>query len=114
MKQFTLVLSIFSLLFAVPAFGQSEEQFEFCTLIEQSAIAVMDIRQSGLSISEAFENLKKVAEGREDDYRYELLKEMTIEAYEAPRLMSPAMAEKASIEMGNKWFIDCLKWDLFE
>ena len=76
--------------------GESKE--EVCPLAQTVARKIMEARQAGASMSDMLANKPS-----------DLVRKLTISAYETPRYQSPEFIQRAIDDFGNDTYLACVK-----
>lgn len=75
-----------------------EDKAEVCPVAQELARKTMEARQAGVSMSDMLANKPT-----------ELLRRLTIAAYETPRYQSPEFIQRAIDDFGNDTYLACIK-----
>lgn len=78
--------------------AQAESKEEVCSVAQELARKTMEARQAGVSMSDMLANKPT-----------ELLRRLTIAAYETPRYQSPEFVQRAIDDFSNDTYLACIK-----
>ncbi|WP_292758311.1 hypothetical protein [Methylophaga sp. UBA2689] len=89
----------------VHAEASQEEKDALCNNINVFAGSAMAARQNGVTLAQAISTIKN----QEDEDVKELLRTITMDAYESPAYQSDEHKNREIVEFQNEWYMICLK-----
>lgn len=110
-----LLAGLFLLSFSVTSYAASDHDTDadglvdmfkdYCAAVASSAEASMNMRQAGVSITDAL----KIYINSDNRNSSELMIRATTDAYSQPKYSTHEYQYRAARELGTKYYIECLK-----